>query len=328
MAISSRGDVFMRKQYVFGPVASRRLGVSLGVDILHGRKCSLDCIYCEAGKTDDLTCERQDYVPLDKVKAELQEVLDGKPVLDYITYSGAGEPTLNKSIGELSCWIKSNYPQYKLCLLTNGTLLSDPDVRCALQYIDLVIPNFDASSEEELAVINRPAAGVTLESLAEGIRKAAGEYPGKLVLELFVVPGVNDSDESVERFASYISSFKGLKSVQLNTLDRPGVVDWIRPAPLETIIKFIRALEKIVPVEAVGRFRYRSCVAESVTMQGDFYSSILSVVSRRPSTAEDLALALNEPLESVRERAEKLVNCGLIYSEKRERGVFYLTVLK
>lgn len=314
----------MRKQYVFGPVSSRRLGISLGVDVIHGRRCPLDCIYCEAGKTDDLTCKRSDYVPIDQVKTELQEVLAENPALDYITFSGAGEPTLNSSIGELSRWIKSNYPQYKLCLLTNGTLLDDPAVRSVLEYIDLAMPNFDASTEEELAIINRPAPGVTLESLAAGIRKAAAEYPGKLVLELFVVPQVNDSDSSIARFAEYIKSFKGLKSVQLNTLDRPGVVDWIHPAPPETILRFIHVLEKIIPVEAIGRFRYRSKALQEVLPQGDFYSSILAQISKQPATAEELSEILQESLQVIQERADKLVDCGLLCSEKRGKQIFYL----
>ena len=116
----------MGKHYVFGPVASRRLGISLGVDPIRKHTCTLDCIYCEAGKTEELTCQRQDFAPLEEVQKELTEVLNTAPTLDYITFSGAGEPTLYKHLPELACWIKTNYPQYKICLLTNGTLLADP----------------------------------------------------------------------------------------------------------------------------------------------------------------------------------------------------------
>lgn len=324
--ISSWREIFMRKQYVFGPVASRRLGVSLGVDLVGAQCCSLDCIYCEAGKTAKLTCQRCEYVQLDAVKAELSEVLDVAPQLDYITYSGAGEPTLNSRIGELSQWIKSNYPQYQICLLTNGTLLNDPEVRSVLQYVDLAMPNFDASSEEELRIINRPAPGISVESLAEGIRCAAGEYPGKLILELFVVPGVNDSNGSIERFAGYVKTFVGLKSIQLNTLDRPGVVDWIEPAGSDILKKFIAVLENICPVEAVGRFRYRSRALRENRLCDDFESSIIALVSRRPATAEDLALALNAPAEEVKKCAENMVRAGILSAEKLARGMFYSAV--
>ena len=313
----------MSKQYIFGPVASRRLGVSLGVDMVHAKCCTLDCIYCEAGKTTQLTADRFECVPIEDVKRELAEVLAASPQLDYITFSGAGEPTLHSQLPEFTCWLKENYPQYKVCLLTNGTLLNDPAVRKVLAYADLAMPNFDASNEQELQVINRPVAGITVETLADGIRQAAAEYPGKLVLELFVVPGVSDSDESIERFAQYIKSFRGLKSVQLNTLDRPGVVDWIKPADSGTLKRFISVLEKILPVEAVGRFRYRSAALRENITPDEMDPQITALTSRRPATAEDLALALNTDLEKVRDRAETLVKAGILSAEKLERGVFY-----
>ncbi len=316
----------MRKQYVFGPVASRRLGVSLGVDVIKASCCSLDCIYCEAGKTVDLTCQRKEYVELEKIKAELAEVLNAGPELDYITFSGAGEPTLNSRLAELARWIKVNYPQYKICLLTNGTLLNDPQVRAVLQYADLAMPNFDASNEEELHIINRPAPGITVESLAEGIRLAAAEHPGKLVLELFVVPGVNDSAESIARFAEYIKSFEHLHSVQLNTLDRPGVVDWIKPAGSEILKKFIAVLEPVIPVEAVGRFRYRSASLCQNRTPDEQESAVIELLSRRPASADDLALTMAVTPEQAQKTAENLVKRGLLCAEKTENGTFYSAV--
>lgn len=316
----------MHKHYVFGPVTSRRLGISLGVDPIRRHTCTLDCIYCEAGKTEELTCQRQEFAPLEVVQNELTEVLKDNPVLDYITFSGTGEPTLYLHLPVLARWIKDNYPQYKICLLTNGTLLNDPEVCGALEYVDLAMPNFDASNDEELAIINRPAAGITVESLARGIRNAAKSYPGKLALELFVVPGVNDNDASIRRFAEYIKSFDGLQSVQLNTLDRPGVVDWIQPAPPETLRKFIAALEDIVPVEAVGRFRCRSRSFNKNIQLDAVDNQLLELLLRRPATAEDIALMLGLSVEEAREKAELLLKSGKVCAEKMSRGVFYSAV--
>ena len=316
----------MHKHYVFGPVASRRLGISLGVDPIRRHTCTLDCVYCEAGKTEELTCQRQEFAPLEVVQNELDEVLKDDPVLDYITFSGTGEPTLYLHLTTLARWIKENYPQYKICLLTNGTLLNDPAVCDVLEYVDLAMPNFDASNDEELAMINRPAAGITVETLANGIRNAAKRYPGKLVLELFVVPKVNDSDESIRNFAEYIRSFEGLQGVQLNTLDRPGVVDWIEPAPAETLRRFIAALEDIVPVEAVGRFRCRSKAFSKDLQLDEADTRLLELVSRRPATAEDIALLLNLSTEEAREKAEHLLKSGKVCAEKMPRGVFYSAV--
>lgn len=315
----------MRK-FVFGPINSRRLGRSLGIDLVTAKTCPLDCIYCEAKATTDLTITRKEYVPVKEVIAELEATLQEIPAPDFITFSGAGEPTLNSRLGELAQWIKLNYPRYKICLLTNGTLLGDPSVRAMLQYVDLAMPNFDASSEEELQIINRPAPGITVESLAEGIRQAAAEYPGKLVLELFVVPGVNDSDESIARFAEYIQSFKSLHSVQLNTLDRPGVVDWIKPAGKEILKKFIAKLEKIIPVETVGRFRYRSVSLREERALNEIESAVIELVSRRPAAADDLAVMLSVTPEKARNIAESLVRSGVLCAEKLDRGIFYSTV--
>lgn len=313
----------MGKQYVFGPVASRRLGISLGVDIVRGHRCSLDCIYCEAGKTRELTTMRSSYVPLEELKAELTEVLSTQQELDYITFSGTGEPTLNSNLIEICRWLKEHWQQYKLCLLTNGTLLNDPQVRAALEYVDMAMPSFDASNDEELQIINRPAAGITVESLAEGIRLAAAEYPGKLVLELFVVPQVNDSIESIGRFVEHIKTFRGLRSIQLNTLDRPGVVDWIKPADRASLNAFVAALEPYFPVECIGRYRRRSAALCKKIPPGKFDSAILELAQVRPVTASDMATALNVPEELVAQRAEELVSAGLLSAEKMERAVFY-----
>ncbi|MBE6381159.1 MAG: radical SAM protein [Lentisphaerae bacterium] len=313
----------MRKQYIFGPVASRRLGVSLGIDLIHARRCSLDCIYCEAGKTEELTACRADYVDLDAVKNELAEFLATAPELDYLTFSGAGEPTLNSRIAEFCSYLKHNYGQYKICLLTNGTLLNDPAVRQTLEFVDLCMPNFDASDDRELELINRPAPGITVDALADGIRQAASEYPGKLVLELFVVPGINDSDASIDRFAAYIKSFAGLKSVQLNTLDRPGVEKWVKPADSQTLKRFITALEPILPVECIGRYRYRSNALRKNVSPGKFDSAILTMARCRAVCAEDMLPALDVPLELISQRAEELVQAGLLSAEKCGSRIYY-----
>ena len=317
----------MSKQYIFGPVSSRRLGRSLGVDLLRVRRCTLDCIYCEAGATEELTCSRSQGADPEKVKAELAEVLKDSPQLDYITFSGLGEPTLHPDFGGLAHYIKETYPQYKICLLTNGTLLNDPEVRSALQYVDLAMPNFDASSDHELQTINRPAAGITVETLAEGIRLAAAEYPGKLVLELFVVPGVNDSEASIERFVQYVKSFKDLKSVQLNTLDRPGVVDWIKPAPPETLKRFISALEKILPVEAVGRYRHRSGGEAVPAVTDGFALAMIDFLKDRAMSAEEMSLQLNVDAGKVQQIAEDLVKNGCLSAEKCGQKTLYRTIL-
>ena len=311
------------KNHVFGPVASRRLGLSLGVDLVTPKCCSLDCIYCEAGSTTEHTLQRKEYVKIEEVKQQLHDVLAQKPEIDYITFSGAGEPALNSRIGDVVNFIKDNYPEYKLCLLTNGLLLYDPDVRREIARVDRVVPSLDASNAAEFEKINRPAAGITFEKYVDGLADYTHQSSAEVFLELFIVPGVNDSDESIKRFVDIIRRMK-LNMVQLNTLDRPGVVDWIRPSSKENTMRFIQALEPYVPVEAVGPFRYKSRSLRHIQMAEEQLDlAIIDLASRRPVTVADLAEALDiEPVDLVG-RCRKLVDYGLLTSERGERGEFF-----
>ena len=136
--------------YLFGPVPSRRLGISLGLDLVPHKTCSLNCIYCESGKTTNLTIERKEYIPTAVLISELTTFLKTKPKLDYITFSGAGEPTLHSDIGTIVTFIKKNYPDYQLALITNGTLFYLSKLRREVKPVDLILPSLDAVSEKTL----------------------------------------------------------------------------------------------------------------------------------------------------------------------------------
>lgn len=315
----------MVRSCVFGPVASRRLGVSLGVDLVRPKCCSLNCVYCEAGETTDLTCRRREYVDPDQVIRELDDVLKGAPHLDFITFSGAGEPTLNSGLGRITRHLKTHYPQYPICLLTNATLFNDPAVLKELAGIDLVVPSLDASDEAEYQAVNRPAPGLTFAGLLDGLRQFCATTSAKVYLELFIVPGVNDSDASIERFAELVRTLK-VDKVQLNTLDRPGCVDWIRPSSAANTRRFIEKLEPFVPVEAVGPYRYKSAALRGIVAKTEADCQILELAKRRPVTLPDLEVATGVDPETLRRRLDELVHAGLLTSEKEARGVFYRTV--
>ncbi len=313
----------MIRKYVFGPVASRRLGVSLGVDLVRPKTCSLDCIYCEARQTTNLTLERNEYVPVDEVIAELDAVLSTHPKLDFVTFSGSGEPTLNSGIGRVVRFLKEHYPEYPLCLLTNGFLLGDPALRQEIAAVDRVVPSLDASCEEEFQQINRPAPGLNFQLFVEDLIDYTRHTNSTVALELFIVPGINDSDASIQRFAELVGRMK-LAVVQLNTLDRPGVVDWIKPSSAENTRRFIRALEPLAAVEAVGPFRYRTRDGNARELIGSGAErEILALVERRPATVADLTVALNLPEARVEVLLDSLFKLGLVEIERQERGVFY-----
>ena len=145
----------MKYKHLFGPVNSRRLGVSLGVDMMPYKTCTLDCVYCECGSTSVLTTERKEYIGAEEIISELQEFLSAKPLLDYVTFGGSGEPTLNTALGKCIRFIKNNFPQYKVALLTNGTLFTNPVQEESL-LCDMVLPSVDAISDNVFNQINKP----------------------------------------------------------------------------------------------------------------------------------------------------------------------------
>lgn len=314
-------EQILKRQYVFGPVASRRLGLSLGVDLVVPKTCPLDCVYCEARRTTNLTMERRPYVPVEQVLAELDATLAEHPKLDYITFSGSGEPTLNSDLGRVIEHLKTHAPQYKICLLTNGLLLGDPEVRREIAPVDLVIPSLDASNEQEFQAVNRPVPEMSFERFVGALTDFVRTAKQTVHLELFIVPGVNDSDASIARFVSLIAAMRPAL-VQLNTLDRPGTEADLKPSTPENTRRFIRAIEPVAPVEAVGVFRYRTpsggprecCEPER---------RILNLILRRPATVPDMATALDMPESAVQKHLDDLFAAGRVTIEKQARGLFY-----
>ncbi|MFA6715134.1 MAG: radical SAM protein [Victivallaceae bacterium] len=310
------------KKYLFGPVASRRLGISLGIDLVPFKTCSINCVYCESGVTTNLTCARREYVPVDEVIRQLDEFLSTSPEIDYLTFSGAGEPTLNSGIGKVIEFLKSKYPQYRICLLSNGTLFSDPELLTEIAGVDLCIPSLDASNEDEFKIINRPSPELDFTTYVNALIKYCRETQAEIWLELFIVPGKNDSDASIRRFADIVKQAKPDK-VQLNTLDRPGTVDWIKPSSGENTMRFVRALEPFVPVEAVGPFKYKSPALQKQLKAEETDKLIIDLISRRPSTLSDMSETFGISEKALRERISALLKAGRIKSETNPRGEFF-----
>ena len=309
-------------KYLFGPVASRRLGRSLGVDLVPPKTCSHDCVYCEAGATTSLTLERREYVPTAQVIAELRQLLATRPELDYITFSGAGEPTLHSGIGAVIQVIKSEFPHYRCCVLTNGAGFSDPQLRSELAPADLVIPSLDATCEEEFQRINRPVPGLTFSAFLEGLNAFLREHPNSVWLEYFIVPGTNDSADAIARLAELMKRLRPEK-IQLNTLDRPGTNPDLRPSSPENTLRFIRALAPILPVEAVGHFRYRPAAGKVDAAASELECRLLELALRRPITAADAAVALQVDPALAARTLDHLVAGHSLEVAEGERGRFY-----
>lgn len=307
-------------RYLFGPVDSRRLGVSLGVDIIPFKTCSLNCVYCECGATTRLTAEPAEYAPTPEVIAELDGYLSSRPKLDAITFSGCGEPTLHSGIGEIISFLKAAYPEYRVAVLTNGTLLNRAAVRESLLNADMVVPSLDAASEHAFQTINRPAPGLTAAGLIEGLAAFRSEYRGKLLLEIFIVPGINDGEDEIGRIKEALPRIRPDR-IQLNTLDRPGTDRGLRPASrreLEAIALLLDGFE----VEIVGAPRGREGPGLARAGAGT-REDLLATIGRRPSTVEELTNALGLGRGEVEEMLRGLLDEGLVRRDALARGEFY-----
>ena len=313
-------------KYLFGPVASRRLGISLGVDLVPFKTCSINCVYCESGATTNLTLKRREYIPSNEVIKQLDELLSTNPQIDYLTFSGAGEPTLNSGIGRVISFVKNNYPQYKICLLTNATLFSDPELLAEIADIDLCIPSLDASSEGEFKIINRPSPELNFTTYLNALIEYCQKSKAEIWLELFIVPGKNDSDQSISRFTEIIKRAMPDK-VQLNTLDRPGNVDWISPSSGENTMRFVRALEPVIPVEAVGPFKYKSPALQKQLKSVEIDKLIIDLITRRPSSILDMSETFGVSEKQIKERLTVLLEAKKIKAEINPRGKIFSIIL-
>lgn len=305
-------------KYIFGPVPSRRLGMSLGVDLVPKKVCSLNFVYCEVGHTTKLTTERKEYILYDKVTSELEHYFASNPNPDYITFSGSGEPTLNLRIGDVLQFIKQKKPDIPVAFLTNGTLLYDKKVRDELIDANVVLPSLDAATEITFQKINRPASQLTVEKYIQGLIDFSNEFSGQIWLEVFIVPGYNDNIDDLKALKK---AFKDINPdyIQLNTLDRPGTVADIHAASHED-------LEKIVDYWKLDNVEIIAAAPERKNIQSyrkDTETAILGTITRRPCTVDDLVKILGLHINEINKYLDVLEAEGKIEPIRQERGVFY-----
>jgi len=308
----------MKYKYLFGPVPSRRLGISLGVDLVPLKTCTLNCIYCECGRTTNLTLERKEYVPFTAVKEELTFYFANNPKPDYITFSGSGEPTLNSRIGDVLHFIKNQSPDISVALLTNGTLFSEKQVREDVKDASVVIPSLDAATEKIFRKINRPSPHLQVDTIIDGLVRFRKEYSGKIWLEVFIVPGMNDTEQELTALKQAIEKIEPDR-VQLNTLDRPGPVSTLRAATrqeLERVLDFWQ-LENVSIIADVPERK------ELLSYRKDTESAILGTIARRPCTLKDLSEILGLQINEVNKYLDVLESDGKIKIVKQKRGFFY-----
>ena len=274
------------KSIIYGPVPSRRLGISLGVDIIPYKTCTYDCIYCQLGRTTEKTIQRRSFVSVDSVIKEIKEVIDQNSDIDYITFSGSGEPTLNSDIGKMVRKVKS-FTQIPVAVLTNGSLLWDKKVREDLSGAGLVVPSVDAVSEEVFCKVNRPIEGLKVKKVLEGIRAFCKNFKGKIYLEIMLVKGINDSEEEIKRINQFVRGLD-VDKIQLNTVIRPPGEFTAKPLDKEKLVKIKAWFDPKLPVEIVADFDRMTRKA----YHKDLEQAIIDLLRRRPTRKDEMALAL------------------------------------
>jgi len=311
----------MKYEYIFGPVPSRRLGVSLGIDLIPYKTCCLDCVYCECGATTQKTLERKEYVPTNKVLEEVEDFVKNSGMkLDYITFAGSGEPMLNKNISKVINGIKK-ITDTKIALISNGILFSDHNVIDEVLECDMIMPSIDAVSEDIFNKINKPIKEIDIKKVIQGLIELRKRYNGIINLEIFIIDGINNTKDELDKLKEVILKIKP-DMVQLNSLDRPPVEKWVQPVSIEKLEEII-AYWNLDNVEIIKKYRSRNMIKN---YNKDHEELILNMLGKRPCTLEDLANISGMKIVEINKYIDILEKEEKIKTYIGERGVFIRTV--
>ncbi|HEX7319231.1 MAG TPA: radical SAM protein [bacterium] len=277
--------------YIYGPVPSRRLGYSLGIDVVAHKICSFDCIYCQLGKTTDLTLERKVYVEPAEIIRQVTEAINQGSRIDYLTFSGSGEPTLNSRIGYMISELKAK-TRLPVAVITNGSLLFMPEVQRDLSGADVVLPTLCAARESTMRKINRMHVGISARVIIDGLGDFRAHYNGQIWLEIMLIKGINDTSDEIAELKKATDSIRPDR-IQLNTVVRPSSEKTARPLSMPEL-EHVRELLG-GNCEIIAEFKdSKDPVAVPRLRQ-----AILDILKRRPVTADDIVRSLGADQKAV-----------------------------
>ncbi|MBN2578610.1 MAG: radical SAM protein [Pirellulales bacterium] len=299
--------------HVFGPVPSRRLGRSLGIDLVPYKTCTYDCIYCQLGRTTCKTIERKEWVPLDEVLEELKPKLATRP--DFVTLSGSGEPTLYSRIGELVNRIKE-ITEIPVAVLTNGSLLGLKEVQRQLARANLVAPSLDAGNESLFRLVNRPYEAVSFDSMLTGLIDFRRRYRGQYWLEVFLIGAYTTFETELSAIRRCVDRIRPDR-VQLNTVSRPAAERYALPVPREQLEAVAATFSP--PAEVIADFHGSAAPAA----ENPDREAILALLRRRPCTLEDIAAGLGMPVAGILKLVESLCSEGLLETRRTAEKLHY-----
>ena len=307
----------MTENYVYGPVPSRRLGLSLGVDLVPYKVCSYDCIYCQLGRTKEKKIERRPYIPANKILEQLHKKLKEGVRADYITLAGSGEPTLNSEIESLISNIKK-YSNIPVALLTNSSLLYDSRLRESIMEVDVVLPSLDAHDQEGFETINRPHPEINFKTMVHGLTTFRNEYPGEIWLEVFILDGINSTETDAMQYKHWIEKINPQK-IHINTAVRPAAEAYARQVSPEKISRFCKILGE--KAEGITPFKDMNKHDTSV----DVEENLLNLLARRPCTLNDISSGLGVHKNEILKYIEPLLKNHTIDIVKKGSAIYYKT---
>ena len=306
-----------RASHIYGPVPSRRLGFSLGVDILPYKTCSFDCVYCQLGRTGQKSVRRGRFFSSQSILRQIKEAIARNARMDHITFSGSGEPTLHAGIGGLILKIKK-MTHIPVVVLTNSSLLTRRSVRRALLAADIVVPSLDAATAASFRRVNRPLHTIKVEDIIGALSLFRREFKGRMWLEVMLVKGINDSPSDVKALKEAIAQIRPDK-VQLNTVVRPPAEKWAQPLSRRELDKIKKKLGG--RAEVVVDFRRRP----GSPAVPDIRRAIIAMAARRPVTLKDIASSLGRKEQEVRPHLETLWRWHRIRRQRHGGAVYFET---
>jgi len=302
---------------LFGPVPSRRLGRSLGVDMVPYKTCSFNCVYCELGGTTNHTIQRQSFLDIDLVCRELKErlpQLQGK--VDYITLAGSGEPTLNLDLKDLVAEIK-NLTSTPIAVLTNSSLLPDPEVRKELQQVDLIVPSLDAVTQKIFEQVNQPVKGIKSQEIVQALIDLRKEFQGQIWLEVLFCAGINDSMSELNLLHEAVKAIRPDR-IQINSVFRPPAIEGILACTPEKLQQISTMLSSVA--EVVGQPHLDKV---AVSQSRSFKKRILELLKRRPCTLSDIVRATGISHIELVKILDTLIQAGFLQIRSHEGQAYY-----
>ncbi|MEO0085458.1 MAG: radical SAM protein [candidate division WOR-3 bacterium] len=307
-------SLITHNSFVYGPVPSRRLGLSLGINIIPPKTCTLDCVYCQCGRTTVKTIERRSFFPVDEVVAQVRAAVE-RSHPSYLTFSGEGEPTLNKDIGLIIRRLKAE-TSIPVAVITNSTLLTEPAVRRDLSAADLVVPSLDAADQRVFCRIDRGRRELVVSDIIDGLVRFRRHYHGQMWLEIMLVKDVNDSVVHLMKLRLAAERIRPDR-VHLNTVVRPPAEKWARPLAQDDLKQVQMLFGPGAEVVA------SSVLVRSRPLAGDPAPALVALVSSRPVTEEDVVRALGLAPARARQALARLVAQGRIRRVRFQGKVYF-----